>query len=157
WLLAPELHAPTDRLDVRLRLLPGEARPLKHWTPVHLHLAAAHVPARVALLDTASVAPGGTALAQLVLERPIGALWGDRAVLRDQSAQRTLGGGVVLDPWPPARGRRRRERFAALAAHQIQDAAASLAALALVPPGAVELARFARARGVAEAADAGLV
>ncbi len=50
WIVAPELHAPTSVIDIRLDLLPGERKPLKHWTPVHVHLAAAHVMARVALL-----------------------------------------------------------------------------------------------------------
>ena len=88
------LHQPTERLDVRLRLLATERRPLAHWTPVHLHLGAVHVPARVALLAGDALAPGDEDLAQLVPDRPIGALHGDRLILRDQSAQRTIGGGV---------------------------------------------------------------
>src|SRR5262249_13407648 len=155
-LIDPAVHAPTDRIDVRLRLLSDETKPLRHWTPVHLHLAAAHVPARVALLDRDALAPGEAASAQLVLDRPIGALWGDRLVLRDQSARRTLGGGQVIDPWPPARGRRRPERLAAPAALEQADAAAALRALAAVPPGAIELARFARARALPDAAAAEL-
>jgi selenocysteine-specific elongation factor len=41
---------------------------------------------------------------------------GDRLILRDQSAQRTLGGGQVLDPFAPARQRRSPERLAQLRA-----------------------------------------
>ena len=41
WITAREGHAPTDRLDAELRLLAAEAKPMRHWTPVHLHLAAA--------------------------------------------------------------------------------------------------------------------
>src|SRR4051812_33953477 len=37
WLVAPSIHAPATRLDVRLRVLPGEKRPLKQWSSVHLH------------------------------------------------------------------------------------------------------------------------
>jgi selenocysteine-specific elongation factor len=129
WLLAPPLHAPTDRFDARLRLLASETRPLRHWTPVHLHLGAAHVPARVALLDAEMLTPGEEALAQIVPDRPIGALHGDRLILRDQSAQRTIGGGTVLDPWPPARGRRKPARLAALRALEQPNAASALAVL----------------------------
>ena len=39
----PRLHAPSTRFDARLRLLPGAPRRLKHWTPVHVHLGAAHL------------------------------------------------------------------------------------------------------------------
>jgi selenocysteine-specific elongation factor len=112
WVLAKPVHAPTQRLDAQLRLLPTEARPLAHWTPVHVHLGAAEAMGRVALLEGERLEPGQTALAQLVLDRTIGALHGDRLVIRDQSATRTVGGGIVLDPFPPARGRRTPVRLA---------------------------------------------
>ncbi len=152
WLLDPALNAPTDRFDAGLRLLAGEARPLRHWTPVHLHLGAAHVPARVALLEGEAIAPGGHAPVQLVLDRPIGALAGDRFILRDQSARRTIGGGRILDPFPPARGRRRPERLAALAALAGPDAETALAGLIALSPGWVDLARFELAWNLADPA-----
>lgn len=116
WLLGAALHAPTTRLDIDLRLLPGETRVLQHWTPVHVHLGASDVTGRVALLEGDSLAPGGRTLAQLVLNAPLHAVHGDALVLRDQSAQRTLGGGRVLDPFAPARQRRTPQRLAQLAA-----------------------------------------
>lgn len=116
WLLQPVLHAPSSRIDCELQLLPGEARELKHWTPVHVHLGAQDVTARVALLEGESLAPGGRMLAQLLLNAPVHAVHGDRLVLRDQSARRTLGGGVVLDPFAPARGRRGEARLSQLRA-----------------------------------------
>lgn len=115
WLLQPLLHAPTQRIDVELQLLPGEAQ-LKHWTPLHVHLGAQDVTARVALLEGESLAPGGRMFAQLLLNAPAHAVHGDRVVLRDQSAQRTLGGGQVLDPFAPPRNRRREARLAQLRA-----------------------------------------
>lgn len=116
WLLAPALAAPTTRLDIDLHLLPGEPHPLAHWTPVHVHLGAQDVTGRVALLQGNSLAPGQQAFAQLLLNAPAHAVHGDRLVLRDQSAQRTLGGGRVLDPFAPARNRRSTERLAQLQA-----------------------------------------
>jgi selenocysteine-specific elongation factor len=44
------------------------------------------------------------------------AVKGDPLILRDQSAQRTLGGGRVLDPFAPTRHRRSPERLAQLQA-----------------------------------------
>jgi len=116
WLLDAALHAPTTRIDIDLRLLPSEARELKHWTPLHVHLGAQDVSGRVALLEGDSLAPGGNMLAQLLLNAPLHAVHGDALVLRDQSAQRTLGGGRVLDPFAPARERRTSARLAQLAA-----------------------------------------
>jgi len=96
WVVSPELHAPTDRLDVRLKLLSSESQPLKHWSPVHVHLGSAHVMGRVALLDGDRLPPGREAPAQLVLEEKVGALAGDRVILRDPSATRTIAGASAL-------------------------------------------------------------
>ncbi len=144
WLLAPALHAPTQRLDVRLHLLASEARALAHWTPVHLHLGAEDVGARVALLEGQAVQPGGQAWVQLELDRPIGALHGDRFIVRDQSALRTVGGGTVVDAFPPTSRRRRGQRAQALAAMDPATPALALAAcLALEPATGIDAQAFA--------------
>jgi len=145
WVLAPALHAPTDRIDVRLRTLGSEPRALRHWTPVHIHLGATDVTGRVAMLDGLSIAPGATARTQLVLDRPVGALHGDRLIIRDQSAQRTIGGGSVIDPFSPRRGRRSPERLAWLDAMEKPQPEAALAALLAQSATGVALDRFALA------------
>ena len=76
--LDPELHAPTDRIDARLRLLPGEAKPIGQWFPVRLHHAAAEVGAHIVLLGDDPILPGEKADVQLVLDRPIAAARRDR-------------------------------------------------------------------------------
>ena len=157
WITVREGHAPTDRLDAELCLLAAEAKPMRHWTPVHLHLAAIHVPARVVLLEGEEIAPGGRGRVQLVLDRPIGALWGDRFVLRDTSAQRTIGGGHVLDPSPPQRRRRTPERLAVLDAIAIPPPDAALLRLLELPPGLIDLERFARDRNLTAEEQDGLV
>jgi selenocysteine-specific elongation factor len=120
WLVAEWLHAPTQRLDIELSLLASEPRDFEHFSPVHLHLGTQDVTARVALLEGSRLAPGGRMLAQLLVNAPVQAVHGDRLVLRDHSAQRTLGGGRVLDPFAPARQRRNPGRLGqlqALASH----------------------------------------
>lgn len=144
-LLAPRLDRATDRLDVRLRLLAAEPRAMRHWTPVHIHLGTSDLTGRVALLHDKALEPGAAALAQLVLDAPLSALRGDRFVLRDQTARRTVGGGLVLDPFPPARGRRRPERLAVLAALEAPTAEAALERLLALPPHFVALEPFALA------------
>lgn len=144
WILDPALHAPTQRFDATLTLLASEARALRHWTPVHLHIAAAEVMARVALLESADLHPGESALAQLVLDSPIGTLHGDRFVIRDQSATRTLGGGVVLDPFPPARGRRTPERLTLLRGWIEAGAEQALRSALQISIGGLALSDFAR-------------
>jgi len=103
WLVAPAAHHPTSVLDVRVKVLDTEAGPLRHWTPVHVHIGAADVPARLAMRRGAAIAAGEDALARLRLERPVNAVHGDRFILRDQSASRTVAGGSVVDPQPDVR------------------------------------------------------
>ncbi len=147
WVVSPELHAPADRMDVRLKVLVGEDGPLKHWSPVHVHLGSAHVMGRVALLDGDTLAPGQSGLAQLVLEEKVGALAGDRVVLRDPSATRTLAGAIVIDPFGPPRNRRVPRRLAELRALDASDEAALHNVLAL-ETGFVETARFGLVRNL---------
>jgi selenocysteine-specific elongation factor len=113
WLLSEWLHAPTQRVDIDFQLLPGE-RTFEHFHPVHVHLGTQDVIARVALLEGPRLSPGEHMFAQLLINAPVHAVKGDRLILRDQSAQRTLGGGQVLDPFAPARQRRSPERLAQL-------------------------------------------
>ena len=146
WLLAPEAHAPTDRLDVQLQVLASEARPLNQRSALQLHIGAAGVNARLVALAGATLAPGSRGLAQLVLDRPVSATWGDRFILRDAAANRTLAGGWVVDPAGLARGRNRPERLLQLAALARPDPADALAALLDALPDGVDLGRFHRAR-----------
>ena len=101
-------------------------------------------------MATQPIAPGGEALVQLVLERPIAAAAGDRFVLRDTTAQRTIGGGKFLDLRAPSRKRRTPERLAQLQAHMIEDPAHALAALLETAPHYVDLTAFARDRALSE-------
>jgi selenocysteine-specific elongation factor len=150
-LLDPDVHAPTDRIDALMRLLPSEKKPISQWFPVRLHHAAAEVGARVVLLGDKPISAGEEAEVQLVLDRPIAAAAMDRYVVRDVSAQRTLGGGVFLDLRAPARKRRTPERQAQRAALAIPDPFASFAALLDAPPFAADLAVFARDRALSAA------
>jgi selenocysteine-specific elongation factor len=86
-------------------------------------------------------------LVQLVLHRPVSAWRGDRLVLRDASATRTVAGGTVLDPLPPARYRRTAERLSWLAAADRRDPVSRLAAMVDVSPYGVELAAWLRSEG----------
>ena len=143
WVLAAEDPASTTRLDVRLRLLGGETKPLPHWTQVHVHLGAFNATARVALLRDAPLQPGDSAWAQLVLDLPTHAVHGDRCILRDASATRTLAGAIVLDAQPPVRGRRSATRQLALSAWEQAEPRMMLSALLDASPDGVDLPGFA--------------
>jgi selenocysteine-specific elongation factor len=147
--LDPDLHAPTDRVDATLRVLAAEPKPITQWMPVRLHHAATDRAARVVLLGDAPIVPGTEQHVQLVLDRPIAAAVNDRFVLRDTTAQRTVGGGRFLDLRAPTRKRRTPERLAQLDAHAIPDPHGALATLLERAPWHVDLAAFARDRALA--------
>ncbi|WP_212627634.1 selenocysteine-specific translation elongation factor [Pseudomonas sp. PP3] len=132
WLAAEWLYAPTQRLDIDFQLLPGESRAFEHFQPVHVHIGTQDVTGRVALLEGATLAPGERMIAQILLNSPVQAVKDDPLILRDQSAQRTLGGGRVLDPFAPSRHRRSPERLAQLqalaASSRLEDVLSALLA-----------------------------
>ena len=87
----------------------------------------------------------------MLLDRPIAALQGDRFIIRDQSATRTVGGGTVIDPFAPRPRRRdplRAERLEALATPEPQTALAHLLACS---PAGVEITKFGCAFNLTEA------
>ena len=153
WVVAPALHAPTSRVDVSLAVLSTESPALLHWTELHLHLGTTEVIARVAIERGGSIQPGTTGHARLILNKPIACLNGDRFIVRDQAAQRTLGGGVVLDPFAPARVRDKALRQTELAAFAQPDPALALRALLdCHSETGVDLDHFARSFNLTDSA-----
>lgn len=144
WIVAPPACFGVSRCDARIRVLADEDRPVKNRTPVHVHIGAADVTGRIVTLEGSEIPPGGDALVQLQLETSIGMVHGDRIILRDQSALRTIGGGVVLDPLPVTRGRPRPVRLAYVRAQESASAAAALEA-AFAHVDTVNLDHFAQA------------
>lgn len=149
WLVSPEVALATQRIDVTVRLWPGEPRALRSGASVHVHLGASAVTGSVVLLEDSDVlAPGSTARAQLVLHAPMAAWRGDRVVLRDASASRTIAGGTVLDPYAPSRYRRTTQRLAELGALAMDDVTVRESALIRASSTGVDLARLRRASGL---------
>lgn len=146
------LHA-TTRIDIRLHLL-AEAAPMQQWTPVHVHIGTQRCTAHVALLQDGAIEPGTEVTAQLVLDESVFALPGDRLILRNAQASRTIAGGMVLDPYAPARKRRSAERQAYLQAMEALITSGSPAALVTQAGHGVSLSQLQRLTGRAlEALD----
>lgn len=97
----------TRMLDVELTLLPAAPSPLPRRSKLLLHLGTAQVEATVALLDVERLEPGETTLAQLRLGTSVGALVGQRFILRGARALpgrgATVAGGRILSISPPKR------------------------------------------------------
>jgi selenocysteine-specific elongation factor len=100
-LAPPGALPPSARLLVRLDLL-SDAPPLESGDRVSLHHYSTETQARVRLLESARLSPGSSSRVQLRLVDRVAAVPGDRFIVRRLSPVQTIGGGVVLDPLPPA-------------------------------------------------------
>lgn len=99
-LVAPGFFRPTQMLDAQVQLLASSPMPMASRTRVRLHLGTREIMARVVLPEAKPLTPGQESFAQLRLEAPVVAAWGDRFVLRRYSPALTIGGGRVLNPHP---------------------------------------------------------
>ena len=102
-LAPPATFHSTNRLDVSLSLL-YSAKPLKDRARVHLHAYTSETIATVTLYDEKQIGPGLTVFARLRLSDPVLLLPGDRFIMRQFSPVVTIGGGIVLDAAPLAKG-----------------------------------------------------
>lgn len=148
WLLADDGVWQTQRVDAAITVWPEEPSALRSGAMVHVHAGTAATTGSIAVLDSPSadrITPGGAGLVQILLRQPL-ALWrGDRVVLRDAAASRTVAGGIVIDPTAPTRYRKTAQRLAELKALQAADIDARFRALLAVSPNGVAMSGFRRA------------
>jgi selenocysteine-specific elongation factor len=102
----PGQYQPSQRLDVQFKLLQDVQAPLHHHGEVKLFLNTSETMAEVRLLGVEKMDPGSAGWLQLELRQPLVAVRGDRYILRRPSPAETLGGGVVVDPFPRERHKR---------------------------------------------------
>jgi selenocysteine-specific elongation factor len=84
--------------------LPREA-PLKHQQRVRVHTGTAERMGRVVLIGQQSIGSRAAGYCQIMLTEPVLVMRGDRFILRDETARRTIGGGTVIHPHPPVHRR----------------------------------------------------
>lgn len=116
WIADARSFQPSRHVDVALTLLPSADAPLRAWAPLHVHIGAARQVAHVVPLSAETLAPGQSGWVQLVFDEPVCAMPGDRYIVRNAQATRTVGGGRVLDPNAPDRKRRAAARMQGLQA-----------------------------------------
>jgi selenocysteine-specific elongation factor len=91
----------SNRFDAYLEVRPGARKGIKNHQNVRVHLGTAERLGKVIILAQGDniIEPKQSAYCQITLTEPILALRGDHFILRDETAQRTLAGGVVINPW----------------------------------------------------------
>ncbi len=107
----PGSYHPTQRIDVRFKLMSSAGGPLRHHSEVKLFIGTSETIATVRLLGKEILNPGEAGWLQLEIRQPIVAMRGDRYILRRPSPPETLGGGVVVDPDPRERHKRFEEEI----------------------------------------------
>ena len=116
-----EFSQVTNNIDVSLRVLSSFPRILEHWSRLRAYIGTREIFCRLILLVDEAILPGDTVQAQLRLEQPILTFRGDRIILRDFSAQHTVGGGEVINPFAPKHKRFTPETTATLAQWEEAD------------------------------------
>jgi selenocysteine-specific elongation factor len=90
----------TDRFDAYLEVRPAASKGIKNHQRVRVHLGAAERLGKIAILgEGAKIEPKQSSYSQITLTEPLLALRGDHFIVRDETARRTLAGGVIVNPW----------------------------------------------------------
>ena len=94
-----KLSLTSDRFDAFLEVRPAAAKGIKNHQRLRIHLGAAERLAKIVLLGgQGKLNAKEEAYCQITLNQPLLVMRGDRFVARDETAQRTLGGGAVVHP-----------------------------------------------------------
>jgi len=90
----------TERFDAFLEVRPAANKGIKSHQRVRVHLGTAERLGKIVILGNAErIEPKQSAYCQVTLHEPLLALRGDHFIVRNETAQRTLAGGVIIDPW----------------------------------------------------------
>ncbi len=143
WLCAQGMSRATSQIEADIKVLGNNIRPLRHNMPVHLHHGTARIGARVLITGTDQIPPASRCSIRLILNQPTHCCTGDRIILREAAGRRTIGGGRVIDPFPPFTRRKESNRRAISAALAQPDPATAMAELLALPSYEVDLQHFA--------------
>lgn len=89
---------PTRLISAEVQMLPSLDAPLKTRSRIRFHLGTAELAGVIRWLDGDEKGPGERGWAQIYLNEPAVAVWGQPFVIRRESPMATLGGGRVLHP-----------------------------------------------------------
>jgi len=91
------LHG-SRHVDARVRILPRLEKPLFSHRLVRVSIGTGEAMAMLVVVGGDQLLPGRSALAQLRFQQPVCAAFGERFILRSETAQATIGGGRVVRP-----------------------------------------------------------
>ena len=90
----------SDRFDAFLEVRPAAAKGIKNHQRIRVHMGTAERLAKIILLGARDKAgPKESAYCQITLAEPLLALRNDHFIVRDETARKTLAGGILIHPW----------------------------------------------------------
>lgn len=98
-LLTDRLLQGTSMIDVKLSLF-ADAVKLPLWSQCLFLHGTDQYEVKIHLLDSDNLSPGQEGIAQIHFRKPLYACYGDRFIIRNSSADLTLGGGEIIDVRP---------------------------------------------------------
>ena len=105
-----KLALTSDRFDAFLEVRLAAAKGIKNHQRVRIHLGTAERLGKIVVLgNTEKIEPKQSAYCQVMLNEPLLVLRGDHFIVRDETARRTLAGGLVINPWAKRHKRSDRE------------------------------------------------
>ncbi|MCB9853541.1 MAG: selenocysteine-specific translation elongation factor [Phycisphaerales bacterium] len=97
-LASPGYLSASRYVDARVRILGDVGNAFRSHRRVRLLIGTTEAMATLVVIGADSIAAGGEAFVQLRVHRPIVAGFGQRFIIRDETATATIGGGVVIRP-----------------------------------------------------------
>ena len=107
WLFAQQPPQPTERITLQLTA----EQMLAESQPVHIYHAAAHCVGKLNVLTAKAVSPSQQAYAELILDKPLFLVHGDKLILRSGDNKQLLAGAQVLEINSPKRHKRSEVRL----------------------------------------------
>lgn len=105
----PDSLFPAQSWFVRLHCLESSPLPIRQRMEAHFHHGSGQCLAKIIFRDREKLEPGQTALAEVKFTSPLAAVYGDHCVLRAHSPLRAIGGGKIINPWPPLINKRKKD------------------------------------------------
>src|SRR4029077_11737180 len=97
----------SDRFDAFFEVRRAATKGIKNHQRIRVHLGTAERLAKIILLGAKDkVGPKESTYCQITLSEPLLALRNDHFIIRDETARKTLGGGIVIHPWANKHKRR---------------------------------------------------
>ncbi|HII3850552.1 selenocysteine-specific translation elongation factor [Pasteurella multocida] len=107
WLLSQKPLPPTSRITV---LLNAETT-LQESQPIHLYHASARTTGKLNLLQHKTLLPAQQGLAEIILDKPLFLVYGDKLILRSGDAKHLVAGAKVIEINSPKRYKRTEQRL----------------------------------------------